>query len=398
MPLLAAMMVCPRETQEHRTAHAKEIESLVAQLANASFAVRQQAAKQLEEIGEPALRALHEAVRASMDPELRRRASELADAIMTGLSKGRELRRIEGPKYQNCSVVLSPDLRLALCCTHRLDEGRTIVLWDLTNGKEIRRFCGHTGPVLGLAFSSDSRRVLSTGFSRGDSTIQLWDVQTGQNLLTLKGHSGPVYRAMFSPDDKFAVSCSSDRTARLWDLATGQEKKKLVGHGANVFRASFSADGRRIISCSMDGTIRVWSTANGDQLACLEGHLGDVNAAVFSPDGRHILSGGGKTRLENKFIVTEDCTLRLWDLERKKCVREFGMHDNIVLGTRFLAGGKQALSNSRKLICVWDLTRYEQIAYYRPHCDITVYEVSPNGKQLFCAHTDNTVSVWALPD
>jgi len=42
----------------------------------------------------------------------------------------------------------------------------------VATGREIRRLTGHEGAVLGVDFSTDGARLLSTGL---DSTIRLWD-------------------------------------------------------------------------------------------------------------------------------------------------------------------------------------------------------------------------------
>ena len=48
---------------------------------------------------------------------------------------------------------------------------RVVRLWDLEAGKEIKKFEGHPGAVLGVAFSPDGKRALS---SDSNCTIKLW--------------------------------------------------------------------------------------------------------------------------------------------------------------------------------------------------------------------------------
>src|SRR5262249_5660973 len=49
-------------------------------------------------------------------------------------------------------------------------------LWDVTSGKELRRFAGHTGVILSLAFAPDGRRAVSLGTDR---TARLWGLSGG---------------------------------------------------------------------------------------------------------------------------------------------------------------------------------------------------------------------------
>jgi tetratricopeptide (TPR) repeat protein len=60
---------------------AEEIKRLIEQLGSANFTEREAATKRLKTIGEPALIALQEAATTSKDPEIRRRASQLAAAL-----------------------------------------------------------------------------------------------------------------------------------------------------------------------------------------------------------------------------------------------------------------------------------------------------------------------------
>jgi tetratricopeptide (TPR) repeat protein len=60
---------------------AEEIKKLIEQLGNKEFSKRESASKRLETIGKPAVDPLRDAFQKSKDPEVRRRASQLIDAI-----------------------------------------------------------------------------------------------------------------------------------------------------------------------------------------------------------------------------------------------------------------------------------------------------------------------------
>src|SRR3954451_9150205 len=49
-----------------------------------------------------------------------------------------------------------------------------------------------------------------------------------------KGHSGDVLAVAFSPDSKILVTGGSDRLAKLWDVATGSVRADLAGHAGRV--------------------------------------------------------------------------------------------------------------------------------------------------------------------
>jgi WD40 repeat protein len=71
-------------------------------------------------------------------------------------------------------------------------------------------------PVYSVAFSPDGARALS---GENDKTLKLWDVVNGRELRTFTGHTHSVVSVAFSPDGTHALSGSWDRTLKLWDLS-----------------------------------------------------------------------------------------------------------------------------------------------------------------------------------
>ncbi len=95
---------------------------------------------------------------------------------------------------------------------------RTLKLWDLESGAELRTLAGHSLSVTGVALSADGRRAVSASWDR---TLKLWDLESGAELRTLAGHSDWVTGVALSADGRRAVSASDDRTLKLWDLESG---------------------------------------------------------------------------------------------------------------------------------------------------------------------------------
>jgi hypothetical protein len=56
-----------------------------------------------------------------------------------------------------------------------------------------------------------------------DKTIKLWDVASGHELRTLKGHSWTVEAVAFSPDGRTLASGDWDQTIKLWGVPSGEE-------------------------------------------------------------------------------------------------------------------------------------------------------------------------------
>lgn len=169
----------------------------------------------------------------------------------------------------------------------------------------------HQGAVYHVAFSPDGKLLASAG---NDRTIGLWDLTTGNELRRMTGHDDCVRWLVFSPDGKTLASASYDKTVRLWDTATGKEKAKLEGHEQPVLGLALSPDGKTLASASFDKSVILWNLATGKAVDKLIHHAEPLYAVSFSPDGKMLASGGN--------------SVRFWDLQGKKeCGRIDGFHE-----------------------------------------------------------------------
>ena len=120
------------------------------------------------------------------------------------------------------SVAFSPDGRTALSGS----DDKTLKLWDVATGTEIRSFAGHTDYVWSVAFSPDGRTALSGSDERPSSS---GTSRRERRSALSPGIPDPVHSVAFSPDGRTALSGSSDKTLKLWDVATGKEIRSFAG-------------------------------------------------------------------------------------------------------------------------------------------------------------------------
>jgi WD40 repeat protein len=64
----------------------------------------------------------------------------------------------------------------------------------------------------------DGQQAISASW---DKTLKVWDLGSGREVRTLEGHSAGVAGAAVTADGKRAVSASWDHTLKVWDLDTG---------------------------------------------------------------------------------------------------------------------------------------------------------------------------------
>ncbi len=78
-------------------------------------------------------------------------------------------------------------------------------------------YSGHRSTVSSLAWSPDSRRLVSGGH---DSTVHVWDSITANLLFMYREHLDPMVTVAWSPDGKYIASGGGDRTVLVWDAGT----------------------------------------------------------------------------------------------------------------------------------------------------------------------------------
>ena len=88
--------------------------------------------------------------------------------------------------------------------------------------------------VRSVAFSPDGRTLVS---GSEDDTLKLWNVSSGRELRTFIGHSDPVTSVAFSPDGKTVLSGSNDKSIKLLLLDLFKRLIKLMQMtGGCIFR------------------------------------------------------------------------------------------------------------------------------------------------------------------
>jgi eukaryotic-like serine/threonine-protein kinase len=136
------------------------------------------------------------------------------------LATGEE-RTLPGEPRRVHSVAFSPDGHYVAA-----SQGGYVTVCDVANGNPVRSpFHTESSRVFHLAFSRDSRCLATTGW---DQIVRLWDARTGRKVAMLRGHAGPVLGVAFSPDGRRLASCGGYRgkgEIKIWDVALWEKNQ-----------------------------------------------------------------------------------------------------------------------------------------------------------------------------
>jgi len=256
----------------------------------------------------------------------------------------------------------------------------------------VRILSGHTDWVRSVAFAPDGR-LLASGSD--DKTIKLWEVATGWELRTLSGHTDWVHAVAFAPDGQLLASGSRDKTIKLWyrwKVNSGRELCTLSGHTHEVHAVAFAPNGQLLASGSRDNTIKLWEVASGRELRTLSGHTDWVHAVAFAPDGRLLASG------------SDDKTIKLWEvatgwelftftLGRRSLKHIFSISPGSTI--TFSPDGRVVSGSYNNVIRLWEVATGRELRTLSGHThDVHAVAFAPDGRLLASGSRDNTIKLW----
>lgn len=132
-----------------------------------------------------------------------------------------------------------------------VERERGAYLLDAAEGTVHATLCDEnymSGP-LSVCIAPDNNTV-AVGYA--PFHVSLWDGATARQTRLIKAHSNWVVTLAFSPDSRRLISGAGDSTARVWDVATGSElgRIRFPGQSTYVHSVAFSHDGRLVLAAA----------------------------------------------------------------------------------------------------------------------------------------------------
>ena len=281
-------------------------------------------------------------------------------------------------------------------------DDKTIEVWNLKTGENIRTLNGHTEKVTSLAITPDGKTLAS---SSDDNTIKLWNLQNGQLENTLTGHSAAVTSIVITPTGQTLASASRDKTVKLWNLQNSQLRRTLKAEAISLV---INPDGKTLVSGSEDGSIKLWNLLTGKRLRTLIPPLpksppfpgqraSGVLSLAISPNGQTLVNGSYDDS-HLSLQETDGKNIKVWNLKTRKLIHNFslgiGSVDTVAISTD---GQTFATGGLGREIRLWNLKTGKLIRTFSGHAGgIYALAFSPDGKSLISGSGDKSIKVWQL--
>ncbi|MBK8806559.1 MAG: caspase family protein [Bacteroidales bacterium] len=244
---------------------------------------------------------------------------------------------------------------------------------------------GHTKFVSNLAFSPDGK-ILASGAN--DHSIILWNMTNGKQLRTISTHTAKIHSLSFSANGKYLLSSGADNYAYITDIATGKTEQSFYLPKEYLLTACYSQKETYVLLKDDRDKIFVFNTATGLLVNTFETPFNmSISKTITSADDANILTSHTYNLVVIKNIITGN--------EVKSI--PFDKARNMT----YSADGKQIIVGSTKLFAetfdaLTGIKKYRLYADTNVRCDGCNTSVcfSNNGKRILTSARYSGLHLW----
>jgi WD40 repeat protein len=186
-------------------------------------------------------------------------------------------------------------------------EDKTIKIWEVRTGREVKTLLGHQSQVNEVIFSSDGRQIISGG---RDRNIFIWDLQSEKILKKYHYPDESIVSLDLSRDDRYLAIGTTKRLVRILDLKSDSivfEHKANVGqYGSQVV---FSEDDRLLAVGEDNRTVKVYDWLSKELVADIGesyGSCGGCDTRLVFLDENTIIKASRGSPVASQVFSAED--------------------------------------------------------------------------------------------
>lgn len=191
---------------------------------------------------------------------------------------------------------------------------KTIKLWGISTGRELRTFFGHDHTVNDLDVAEDGLTFVSSG---ADGRAILWEIATGKKLKEFSTGKTFLTSVDLSPDGKYLATAGYANKAYIWNIETGDTIRGFkvnpemgLGFGTHI---SFSADASQVIIGNDNRTVTSFEVATGKKVYEKKPETGWCGgcATFLATKGNRLVtvSNGDALKIRNTYTGEEHAIL-----------------------------------------------------------------------------------------
>lgn len=164
-------------------------------------------------------------------------------------------------------------------------------------------------------------------------------------------------------------------------------QKYSISHEHALTAVKVSPDGTHLATSLADGLIRVYDLGSGALRCSLSGHTRGVSDVAFSPINNDILAS-----------CSDDLTVRLWLVLRRKCIKILKKHTYHVTTLHFILKGNLLITGSAdETITIWDLSSGKSLKTLAAHSDpVSSLSLTPDDTVIVSASFDGLMRLFDL--
>jgi WD40 repeat protein len=187
-----------------------------------------------------------------------------------------------------CSLAISPDGNTVAAGK----KGGRVFLWKLPNW-DMKQLNGHRGWALGLAFTSDSKRLWTGAFDG----IRCWNLDSLQQSQMVAIPTQTRHLCI-SPDGQILAANQNPYKNQpgcvvMRSVDTGDALRQIGRIRSGPAHAVFSPDGQLLaVAKDNDGTL-IYSLETGQKIKQFDSPGPQGQCVEFSPDGKYLCVAGG---------------------------------------------------------------------------------------------------------
>lgn len=166
-------------------------------------------------------------------------------------------------------------------------DGR-IAIWPLDRDKVGVEWEAHSGPITGLAFSTDGERLVSASSS---GTLRIRSLKAGTDGVKIEGLGGIACLALDSKDQRLALGTAEGEVVIVPMSGKKEFLERRATHAGPVAFVGFSNDNGTVASGGADGLVRAQEVTAGAKSRVISTRRLPIRIGAIARDGRYFVLG-----------------------------------------------------------------------------------------------------------